>query len=555
MVGFIVEKNYLCGLGVFPSLLLLLLLIRLPTSRRVENSKSVNHFRQRNGGDIIIEKKTRHIRVMRRTSVGHGPYETLEGLRNDFAQRFAVVEGDGASQTATPLPTDGGRINLQKDLGNMFITGLEDVNGYTGVVPEVKAAVDAASNSEAEVARLEEELAALKATAKERELALRESTQVDEQSKTSFFGYAKQLAELHGQVCLARTIFKAVLMKTVEDVRDDRVSKTDLHYADSVTWAAKRRTLEKCITDLRERKGAISSADDAALQEVETIYREVVDLSEKAAKHVRQGKSLRAERDTRLKLFYAEVNKLTMWCRHQLINLEAMQEPDHIQEYCVTLVENYDVVSQNFAVLLDSVQEYVQANIVPVHKALLEAEEVWFYLQVSTLERLSKTLFEIHQKSLLEVEVERYADYPEHAVKFLRHLSLFLEQGTEFHGGKTQGELDLEKQCEALLPGLTGTFAQLPAEVHSFVRRAKAQRTSYQCFREAILCRLTYIQTTEGIVAESKCRQEKFEDALRELKSWATEASRGESWRDIYSKIIEIKRVIVSDQQALKGHT
>jgi hypothetical protein len=485
---------------------------------------------------------------MKATSFGHGTYRSLEDLRDDCLRICASVRNmdptiDSISKRAA--------VARLKEANGAFLVGYEDLVTSDGHIKEVQTAIEKAANLENELATLRAEKARLQA-ARGVGMQVRPAPQASSnpEEAAAFVAYAKQLSEFHEHLSLCRCVFKGVLTKSVEDIRDEKLSQQDQRFTEPRSWAIKRDVLYRSLEALRKKTRELNLPASTYMDEDEALYREVKELGAEAAEHVRQGESMRADRDEKLKVFFAECAKLTGWCRQQLANLEAMQEPDHVQEYCATLVENYPTMSSNFAVLLESVREFVQANMVSVHKALLEAEEVWLYLQVSAHERLTKTLYEIHPKSPLDVEIAKYASYPDHAAKYLQDLDRFIH--AQRNGELEAGELDtLQRGCDEVRTTLTDDFAGLPKEVHNFAQRARALRLGYQCFREAVLSRLTYISPTADVVVESKRRQDEFEDCIRELKTWAAEASRGESWRDIYSKISEIKNLIKSEQDAV----
>lgn len=484
---------------------------------------------------------------MKATAFGHGTYRSLEDLREDVVQIKASRRGAGAAGDAA---TGRAAVARLGQASSAFVIGFDDLTSADGAIKEVKAAEDRAATLEKELAALRVEKARLQAAQASKKTTQPVARARSPAEEAAFIAYAKQLSELHEHLSLCRAVFKGVLAKSVEDIRDERLSQQDQRFTEPRAWAIKRDVLYRSLEALRKKTRELELPVPVYMDEDEALYREVKELGAEAAEHVRHAESMRADRDEKLKVFYAESAKLTGWCRQQLANLEAMQEPDHVQEYCATLVENYPTMSNNFAVLLDSVRDFVRANMIPVHKTLLEAEEVWLYLQVSALERLSKTLYEIHPKSPLDVEVAKYASYPEHAAKFLQDLDRFLH--AQRNGQVEPSDLEtLQRGCDDVRTSLTDDFADLPKEVHNFALRANALRQGYQCFREAVLSRLTYISPAANVVVESKHRQDEFEDCVRELKTWAAEASRGESWRDIYSKISEIKSLIKSEQDAV----
>lgn len=399
--------------------------------------------------------------------------------------------------------------------------------------------------------RLREDLAAVEAEAQRRLAGDDEVPDVSAElvavhDVRGFQVYCAQAVELAGGLATARTVFNGLLAKSAEDIREERASATDLRFAEPAAWAARREQLSRLLDGAAVKAAALAlpPPDQSA-----ALLAEVDRLATDAAAHVAAAAAQRRRRDDRLKVFYGECDKLTLWCRQQLANLDAMQQPDHIQEYCRTLAGNYAAMSANFSVLVEGVVPFVAANHAPARRALLEADQVWFHVMVAALERLSRTLFEIHPESLLEDEVDKYTLYPKHLSTTLATVVAFLEQ-----------ERDRSEEAEAILAECGRLAADVKARqaataqgLKAFAARSRASRVAYDCFRESILSRLTYAASTPAdVVAESRRRQGEFEECVTELKTWAVRQAHGESWRDIYSKIVEIKRTIQREQQYME---
>ncbi|KAG5465489.1 hypothetical protein CUR178_00194 [Leishmania enriettii] len=480
-------------------------------------------------------------------NIDQGAVGSLAHMRDEMSKSFQRAK----AMQHTNRNSSGSEVaNLLKNTSELFLRGTKNLSSPDGDLMEVKNALTRATDAEGEVATLRAEKARLQSSAGGCYSPVKLGGSAADAE--AFVAYAKELSELHNHLSLSRTVFKAVLSKSLEDVRDGRLSQQDRRFTDPQSWDAKKGMLQRALQSLRTKTAQLNLSARTYLDEDEALFAEVMDLATRASDYVGRGNTMREARDAKLERFFAECAKLTRWCRQQLTNLEAMQEPDHVQEYCATLAENYRTMSNNFAVLFDSVHEYVQANLASVQKALLEAEEVWLYLQVSTLERLSKTLFEIHPNSPLHVEVEKYSSYSEHAAKFLQELQRYMAAPRSRQ--RELGDLgSLQSQCQQVSQVLSNELGELPSEVRAFAQRAQALRVGYQCFREAVLQRLTYISPVVDTVIESKRRQDELDDCVRELKSWAVETSRGESWRDIYSKIVEIKQMIKSEQSSLEA--
>lgn len=395
---------------------------------------------------------------------------------------------------------------------------------------------------EEEVLQLEEEQQRLQGGSPVSVSAKRGTVEVHRPVEAQVF--ATQVAELHAELFLAQMVFNALLRKSLEDIREERVCMTDLRYAE--TWRAMEAQILRSLADTKEKAGQQSPPVSVAAEE--KLLTEVRSLAAEAIKHVGEGNQDRQKRDDQLKCFYSECEKLTVWCRQQLANLDAMLEPDHVQEYCSTLVDNYATMSSNFSVLVDSVEEYVKANHLPVRRALVEVNQLWYYVLTSTLERLTRTLLEIHPTSSLEEEVAKYAQHPKCVVDIVRSLKTLLESGGPSLSAAAESLLS---ECDALLPAATALESSLVREHMLFSERRRAVKEGYAGFRESLLARLTYISSPADVVMNSKRRQEEFDECVRDLKTWASAAAHGESWRDLYSQIVDIKRLIQHELKAL----
>lgn len=361
------------------------------------------------------------------------------------------------------------------------------------------------------------------------------------QDKRLYQSYCTQLAELAGGLATAKTVFEGLLSKSVADIREERVSMVDMRFADPLHWSTRSEQLDRLLSDVQHKASRLNLRPPT---EEEIRLMEVKKLAEETGRHLASAAAQRKKRDEQLAVFYGECDKLSLWCRQQLANLDAMLGPDSIQEYCRTLVDSYATMSSNLAVLAGSVQPYLRENHGPVRQALLQVDQVWYYLMVSALERLSKTLYEIHPKSRLEDEVERYAAHPTHLADTLKSVRGLLQQEAAL---SEEGEA-LLAACTKLSDAVEGKEADSVRRLKDFARRARLDREAYQCLSEAVLSRLTCINTPADTVLDSKRRQMEFEECIEELKAWATAQAHGESWRDIYCKIVEIKRVIQQEQ-------
>ncbi|CAD2214319.1 hypothetical protein, conserved [Angomonas deanei] len=352
------------------------------------------------------------------------------------------------------------------------------------------------------------------------------------------------MADVHGQIALSRWTFASTVGRPLNDIRDEKIPAADVRFVER-NWLSRREYIQRLLLDATEIGAQLGLAMPKTLQEEHDLVEKTEAEAKEALAHVAEALEARQKRDTELAEFFAQSEKLCRWCREQLANMDTMTEPDHVQEFCGALIESYPTMSSNFSLLLKSVEPYVKANYTPVCKALREANELWFYLQVTTLERLSRILYEIHPTSPLEAEVRKYANFPAMIAKFEGDVRALI------HSAPPSAESNsLLLACDEVAP-LTTQYKGLSKEAMDFAERNQICREGYRCLRAAILSRLTYIDATDAVVLESKRRQQEFEDSVKELKKWAADVAHGESWRDIYSKIVEVKRLIKEEQNVL----
>lgn len=425
-------------------------------------------------------------------------------------------------------------------------------SGGFAEVEEAHEAAAAAEAAEKEADDLEREVRALEELVdldnEQHENMVRAAAESPEQRDLAAFErFAALKAELSARLFLSRSVLAALKQRSIDDLREGRVSDSDVHFF--LSWEDKTRHLDSLLAEEREAAAACPPfyGASAAAEEEELVA--VRQLAEQTQERMQDAQDQRDEQERRMRLFRRECDKVVTWCRKQLANLEAMQDPDHVQEFCATLAESYPAMSKNFQVLLESVTDYVRANNTEVRALLMEANEVWFCLQVASLERLSGILFEIHPTSPLDAEVAKYAEHTRRLSSFLNDLFDFLQ------GSPETAETDaISHQCEAHLETLEKHDA-LAQELLLFAARQQALRDSYACLRSALLSRLTFIGSPTEAIVESKRRQQEFEECANGLKAWAAEASHGPAWRDLYAKIVEIKRVIQAEQATLEAQT
>lgn len=398
---------------------------------------------------------------------------------------------------------------------------------------EAKAAED-------EVAALEAELRALESS------SAAERTSLAACPGKAYRQFLMKRADLHSQLKVVRDVLNGVVAGSAMKMQDS----SDVDFASSDTFRAKERALRSNIDALRQDATTLSRqfafASEVDLSSVEQELEEVRALGVAAAESLNVHNQKTTALKEGIQEFDKERKRLLLWCRQQKTNLDAMTEPEHVQEFCASLLNNFPTMEENFNVLLE-VAEPLLPNI-DVQNALIETNEVWFHLQVSAYERLRHTILEIHPKSKLEDEVREFNTYSKRVGEFLETFLQLLSSPTD---PESQTYVrPLLEQCESL-QALYPAHQGLGGQLREFAQRMEATRESYASLRRAVLSRLTFLASSAPALSTSMHRKEEYVARMKDLKKWVEVKSQGESWKDIHQRVLAIRELIEKEQAAL----
>ena len=329
-------------------------------------------------------------------------------------------------------------------------------------------------------------------------------------------------------------------------------SRADETAVTSTPWRTREAQLLKEATQLEQQAVALGAfaATDNSTDVVASLIRDVSDLQAAADSKLASYAAKESAVEEGIKEFESERKRLLVWCRQQKTNLDAMVEPDHVQEFCASLLSNFPTMEENFSVLLE-VAEPLLPN-ADVQNALVETNEVWLNLQVSAYERLRHTLLEIHPKSKLEDEVREFSAYSRRAGEFLDDFSRLLSTPSD---AESQSFVQpVVQACEALrerFPAHEG----LAAHLRDFSQRMECLRESYNSLRRAVFSRLTFLSSSVPALMTSMRRKEEYVARMKELKRWIDVKSQGESWKDIHQRVLAIRELIEKERQTLTSES
>jgi hypothetical protein len=396
-----------------------------------------------------------------------------------------------------------------------------------------------ADEADQEVAALEAELAALN-TGVERDATLSQVT------GKAYRQFLVKRSDLVAQLKVVQDVLQGVASGNALKMQDT----SDLKFAEGDSFRSKEQLLRSQVetlqADAAHLSRALVSVNDVSLTEQEEQLDEIANLALVASTSISAHRQKREATQDGIQEFEAERKRLLTWCRQQKTNLDAMTEPEHVQEFCASLLGNFPTMEENFNVLLE-VAEPLLPNL-DVQNGLIETNEVWFHLQVSAFERLRQVLLEIHPKSKLEDEVREFSTFSRRIRDFLIEFSNLLSAPSD---AESQSLVrPVVEQCEALLLNLPA-HEGLVGQLRIFAHRMEASRESYQSFRRAVLARLTFLSSSAPALTASMHRKEEYVARMKDLKKWIDVKSQGESWRDIHQRVIAIRDLIEKEQAAL----
>ncbi|ORC92986.1 uncharacterized protein TM35_000023120 [Trypanosoma theileri] len=423
-----------------------------------------------------------------------------------------------------------------------------------------------ADDLEEEVAELEAELQMLRNTTEGRvhelnyiivpPLALTTTTTTDstlplsaesEGVMEAYQTFMTHLADFTAQLSVMRAALQGLLSQSALQV----VSSTSLTawcgVTNRETWTTREKQLHAAWKTVVEKAGPAGIVTgDAILSTAQDLLTSVIQLGKRALNRVAFGIKEREVRERNLKQFETNQHRLVLWCRQQQANLAALNDPDHIQEFCALLVEYFRDMTGNYKALLETAESLLDNA--TVQEKILEVNETWVHLQVNTLERLQQTLYEVNEKAVLEEHVEEHTSFCLQLGSFIEEILNSLTAIRDTTSPLHQRSLALAHDCEALRE-LLPEHDDLCKRLLDFAGRMRIQREAYNCYRAAALSRVTYLTSSSDMAAEAGRRKEEFESCVEELQLWADEKSKTDSWRDIRDQIGNIKTLLQGEQE------
>ena len=419
--------------------------------------------------------------------------------------------------------------------------------GMDGLVTEIKECMSAADKKEAEAKLAEDEVAQLQAEldALKKEFG---DAPVKTVPGTPYADFMQSRADLAAQLhVMQATVMSALNGRRLKMKNNDEAQKL------SSSWSTTRSKLNEDITKMTEKTEGLTKESPYVAKDVST---QVLKAGlQKLDEHVPSLQSRLSEEaskqqayDESLKSFESERRRLLVWSRQQKTNLDAMVEPDHVQEFCASLLNNFPAMEENFTVLLE-VAESLLPN-VNVENALLEVNEVWLNLQVTACDRLRHTLLEIHPRSKLEDEVRAFSNFSQRAKEFLKEFATLLSTPTD--AKSEQLVKPLLEQCKTLEADFV-PYAELSQHLQEFALRMECLRDNNTNLQRAVLGRLTFLShPSTTCVTTSSRRKEEYLERIKDLKRWIDVKSQGETWADIHARIVKIQTIVDEERKNLQ---
>lgn len=248
-------------------------------------------------------------------------------------------------------------------------------------------------------------------------------------------------------------------------------------------------------------------------------------------------------------IFDRERKLMLQWCRQQRTNLDAIVDPDELQEFCASLLGNHNVMERNVIGLLEMAEPPRLLPRAEVQVALAELSEVWLHLHVSAMERLQRELIEIHDTSRLEDEVRAFAPYSQKAKAFLADFQKLLTQPADNHS-----RLLMQPMVSAVeeLQAEGKAHEGLSTQLSEFVNTMEGLRGNYLNFRRAVLSRVTFLHGTAPTISASLRRRDEYARRLTALGDWVNAKSRGERWSTVRGRLERLQSMIDSEIEMLK---
>ncbi|RHW69537.1 hypothetical protein DPX39_100069400 [Trypanosoma brucei equiperdum] len=403
-----------------------------------------------------------------------------------------------------------------------------------------------AENIEEEVEELEKELHLLDRISRGCDDAGCPLPSVNDVSLAAYQAFVTRSVDLSAQLSVMLEGLRHILTLTPPRLSKAQSIVTWLGVANKATWSAKEKQLNASWKSLEEdARLASASVDEPSLVAVRQLLSDVMQLGKKAVSAVGSGSRAETERARDVEHLGSQQRRLVLWCRQQQANLDVLTEPDHIQEFCKSLLEHYNVMSDNYHVVLEKAEPYMDNE--TVQEWLLEASEAWLHLQVKALEQFRRTLFEVHQDSLLEDQVEGQSAFCLQLGTVLGALECTLTPWCEVRSSACGRCIQLLDSCRELR-GMMPEYEKLSRQLLELTDRLRIDREAYDCYRAAALSHVTYLSSSAELLAEAARRKGEYKACVYELQEWAVKKVRCDSWRNIRDKVRDIKDLLEQDQ-------
>lgn len=456
------------------------------------------------------------------------------------------VQLQAALEKLTAATTDEAKEAALKEYHDVFVARTKNIE----LVLTDKAVADSAATAttaEDEARRAEEEADALQKQLDALETGSSSGAATIRATPAKpYLDFLVARAELDASVTVLRNKMKAIVAETAFKMHDARGEPQSL--VDG--WSKTAEELGKKLLEVTAAAAAMTLTKDIA-KDVDVMataasWKATAEMVPIVNQKVADDRSSRDSTDEAIRSFEHERQRLLLWCRQQKTNLDAIVEPDQIQEFCASLLANFPSMDDNIAVLLEIAEPLLPNP--DVQQALLEVNEVWLNLQISAYERLRHTLLEIHPKSRLEDEVRAFANYSTRANDFLNEFSKLLSQPSD---AESQSAVKSVVDDCGRLREQFAAHAKLADHLRDFALRMECFRDSYNNLRRAVFGRLTFLSSNLPSLATSMKRKEEYVARMKDLKKWVEVKSQGESWADIHQRVLRIRDLIEEEQRLL----
>lgn len=284
-----------------------------------------------------------------------------------------------------------------------------------------------------------------------------------------------------------------------------------------VRRVAEYQELGKRAAELRARRGS----EPCDMVEVDRLWSDLGLAEHAFADLVNEEEQRRALMAQRKAEFQQEATRLLLWSRQQKSNVEVLEEPDHVQEFCASLQNSVSQMGGKMRAFAEMAEILLPDK--EVEAQLLEVCEVWLHMQLFAYEKMRHVLLEVHQQSHLEDEVRAFSGYSRQLRSFLDQVEKLLQLPTDEESMAVVRPV-LE-QCQQLQQDF-GPFRLLTDHMADFALRMECLRDNYSVLKESVLSKLTYLGCHVSTLDRSFPRQKEFDSHVAAVGNWVGCAAR-----------------------------